>query len=137
MTSAGGACPVSHVEWCCRDLQRAMRFFEALFGWRFERISRHYALHVPAAQGPRVGLMEREVVPASGGLALFVTVPGLEPALEQVRALGGRIAEAPRDIPGYGRWAQFHDPDGNRIGLFQAAAPDPTALEARDDGRVN
>ncbi len=115
-------CPVSHVEWCCRDLQRATGFYEALFGWRFQRFSNHYALHTPPSGGTRVGLMERQEVLPSGGLALFVTVNGLDEALSRAKALGGAVAEAPRDIPGYGRWAQLLDPDGNRIGLFEAAA---------------
>lgn len=115
-------CPVSHVEWCCRDLGRAMQFYESLFAWRFERFSDHYALHAPPSGGTRVGLMECEGVPPSGGLALFVTVTSLGDALSRARALGGAIAEAPRDIPGYGCWAQLLDLDGNRIGLFEPAA---------------
>lgn len=118
--AAVGPCPVSHVEWCCRDLGAATRFFEALLGWRFQRFSRHYALHVPA-QGVRVGLMQRATVPPTGGLGVFVTVDDLEATLAQAEALGGGIAEAPQTIPDYGRWAHFLDPDGNRIGLFEPA----------------
>lgn len=117
--AALGPCPVSHVEWCCRDLDAATRFFEALLGWRFRRFSRHYALHAPA-QGVRVGLIQRAEVPLGRGLSVFVTVDDLEAMLARAEALGGSVAEPPQAIPDYGRWARFRDPDGNCIGLFEA-----------------
>jgi len=110
-------CPISHVEWCCRDLDAACRFFESLFAWRFRRFSRHYALYAPPS-GVRVGLMERDAAAASGP-GVFVTVADIDAVLAQAQALGGRLDESAQTIPGYGRWAHFLDLDGNRIGLFE------------------
>jgi predicted enzyme related to lactoylglutathione lyase len=44
-------------------------------------------------------------------------VPDLQATLEQVVALGGKVAVPPTEIPGVVTFAQFTDPEGNLIGL--------------------
>jgi predicted enzyme related to lactoylglutathione lyase len=109
---------VSHVEWCCRDLQRAAAFFNRLFGWEFQRFSEHYLLHTPPS-GVAVGLMEKSTFTPGDGCLVFVQVDRIEPTLEHAVALQGEVAVCKTEIPGYGWYAQLKDPDGNIVGLFE------------------
>lgn len=114
---------ISHVEWFCRDLAVTTGFLQALFGWEFERFSHHYALYTPAA-GACVGLMETSHIEPSGGIRFFVQVDDIDAAANRAVTLGGTLEAAAAPIPGYGHYAHIRDPDGNRIGLFQADDPE-------------
>ena len=60
--------------------------------------------------------------PASGGRGptVHLAVSVLEEALERVKAAGGEVLPGIVPMP-FGRFAYTVDPDGNSIGLFQAA----------------
>ena len=74
------------------------------------------ALHSRLLDGP----FER--VPSPHGCTVHLTLPDrLEDAVKRCRAAGGRVTSEPVSI-GFGRFVYAHDPDGNSIGLFEAAA---------------
>lgn len=109
---------VSHVEWCCGDLDRSERFFRDLFGWEFQPYGRRYRLYAPPGR-TQVGLLEVETVePAVTALA-FIAVDDIEALLKRARELGSAVVVGKTAIPDYGWYAQITDPDGNRIGLFE------------------
>lgn len=111
---------VAFVELGVEDTQRGRRFYEELFGWRFDR--------GPSGQG---WLIDGAGVPAGmhpgdPGAApyVFFRVDDLEAALETVRRLGGTIEEM--DVEGdaeaiaeFGRFKLCRDDQGSRFGLHQ------------------
>lgn len=113
---------VSHVEWHVSDVDRSATFFSELFGWRFERFSRHYRLYAPA-NGVRVGLMEVSEVPRCEAAQAHVQVGNIDTCLKRAGRLGGREVTPRTEIPDYGWYAHIADPDGNLVGLFQAMQP--------------
>lgn len=64
----------------------------------------------------------------------FVTVDEVDATVERVMGLGGPIERAPFDIPGVGRSAVVHDPDGTTICPFVPSHgyPPPEGLFTRD-----
>ncbi|MGB0497024.1 MAG: VOC family protein [Rubricella sp.] len=120
--------PEHALVWCeipVTDLDRAETFYRAVFDFAFDRmegppnpfsiirttdeksgISGHLYPGKPSSEGPTVHLL----------------VPGkLEDAMARCTEAGGRVISDPIPIPA-GRFAYAHDPDGNSIGLFEAAA---------------
>ncbi len=110
---------VSHVEWCCRDLEIIANFFQGLFGWEFKTFSNNYLLCTPE-QGPAVGLMRRERVTHGDACLAFVTVDNIEAHCQRAAALGGSVYVEKTAIVGYGWYAQIKDPEGNIVGLFES-----------------
>ncbi len=103
-----------------------MEFFGTLFGWSFNPNTERYLLFNDGEQGLGGGFsLDRE--PATGsGPVLFIEVAGLEQKLELIRQLGGNVVQermhvGPADT-GFGWYAAFDDPHGNRIGLFTTNA---------------
>ena len=112
-------CPlVSHVEWCCSDVQTSAQFLNALFGWQFSAFGNNYLLFTPES-GPAIGLIHRDPVPRGENCLVFIEVSSIDSYQAQAQALGGTVAVARTAIKNYGWYAQFNDPDANRIGLFE------------------
>jgi predicted enzyme related to lactoylglutathione lyase len=111
---------ISHVEWHCRDAQAVADFLTALLGWKFVPHGRRYREATPA-HGPRIGLLQVDVLPAGETQQAFIAVSDLDAVLAHSVRLGGKVAETPVTIPGHGRYARIGAPDGIVLGLFEAA----------------
>jgi hypothetical protein len=118
-----------HFEIHAADPERAIRFYGLLFGWTFERWSGgdvDYWL-VRTGEGIDGGLLKRqgpEPAPqaAVNAWVCTVQVDDLDPYLGTAEAAGGRVV-VPRTVIGTMGWsAYFKDPEGNLVGLFEAAA---------------
>lgn len=109
---------VSHVEWCCRDIEKTAAFLRGLFGWEFKPFANNYLLCTPA-QGPAVGLLRAERMTQGDNCLVFVTVNDIDGYLSRATTLGGQVHVAKTAIPDYGWYAQIKDADGNIVGLFE------------------
>lgn len=112
---------ISHVEWHCRDAQAVADFLTALLGWAFVPHGRRYREATPA-HGPRIGLLQVDVLPGGETQQAFIAVSELDAVLAHAGLLGGGVTEMPVTIPGYGRYARVRAPDGTVLGLFEAAS---------------
>jgi predicted enzyme related to lactoylglutathione lyase len=91
------------------DLDRAVGFYQAVFGWEVSRPDSSYAVFdaLPVA----IGLAKRDSVIA-GGSIVVIGVPDLEVIRARVVENGGTIRK--RVGPSWrGRQFTFADPDGN------------------------
>jgi predicted enzyme related to lactoylglutathione lyase len=52
-------------------------------------------------------------------ILLSIDVPEIDPLLERVTALGGRVPGPPNDMPWGQRVVHLQDPDGNAVNLTQ------------------
>lgn len=108
--------------WCdlaTRDPDGAIRFYNDLFGWRFE----------PAAEGYWTITMDRFLI---GGMRTmdqdppetppnwmpYFVLDNVEKAAARVAELGGTILVPPRDVPA-GRFLVFADPVGAFSAIFE------------------
>ena len=76
----------------------------------------------PTGEGGTAGhIYEGKDTGQGKGVTIHLSIDGkLEAAMERVEQAGGTVVSEPIQIP-QGRFAYTLDPDGNSIGLFEAA----------------
>ena len=109
-----------------RDLERAVAFYEALFGIAMEReeIDGNQYAHFPAVDGagiPGSLAYGDSYAPSRDGTRLYLAVPSIEETLERVTVLGGKVLYPKTDTGGYGFVAEFSDSEGNCVALHERA----------------
>jgi predicted enzyme related to lactoylglutathione lyase len=112
------------------DVGRARRFYEAVFGWKFEPWGPpdFYLIHTGTDAQPGVqGLMhKRREQPGKGGPNCFectISVEDVDAIAAKVRANGGTITMEKSPIPTVGEVIYFDDPEGNRVGAMRYETP--------------
>ena len=107
-----------HFELPAEDADRAQKFYEAVFGWRFR--------HAPAPMDYR--MTEQGVQPTGAiypsqsgerGPIVYFDTDDIDATSAQIRERGGQ-ADEKQPIPGMGWFARAQDPEGNSISLYQA-----------------
>lgn len=106
-----------------RNLQKAVEFYNAAFGWSMEISTdgpTSYALLGGRMDTVGGNLFEGKPSEPGSGNIVHLAVPQLEEAKATWEKAGGKIASDPVEIPP-GRFVFATDPDGNTIGLFEPA----------------
>jgi predicted enzyme related to lactoylglutathione lyase len=111
------------------DVPRARRFYEQVFGWRFEPWGPPNFYLVDTAETPseRIppvgGLLQerREIVPGAkiAGFECTIAVDDIDTTIRAIEANGGKIAMPKFHIPTVGRGVYFTDTEGNLAGAMQ------------------
>jgi uncharacterized protein len=108
------------------DVQRARRFYEAVFGWVFEPWGPpdFYLIHTGDDARPGIqGLMHKRMAPrGDGGPNCFecsITVRDVDAIVAAVIANGGTIMMPKSPIPTVGEVSYFLDTEGNRVGAVR------------------
>lgn len=125
---------VVHFEIQAAEPDRTMKFYGALFGWRFTRweAPQDYWLITTgpeSAPGIDGGLMRRTgAAPVDGGAVnayvCTVACDDVDAVAGRIPALGGSLAVPKMAVPGIGWLAYAKDPEGNIFGFMHL---DPTA----------
>ncbi|RQO55400.1 glyoxalase [Paucibacter sp. KBW04] len=123
--------PVIHFELPYLDRARAARFYAEAFGWQTQMLGEemgHYLLLTTATSDAQPGAPAGSI---NGGMfpqakegppqapSIVIGVEALEAARSRVIQAGGELLGEAMDIPGVGRYANFKDSEGNRVGLLQ------------------
>jgi uncharacterized protein len=108
------------------DVDRARRFYEAVFGWCFEPWGppEFYLVHTGDDREPGVqGLMHKRREPLTGngmrGFECTIGVANIDEIIRAIEANGGKIVMAKFHIPTVGTGVYFHDTEGNFVGAMQ------------------
>ncbi|MBM4206378.1 MAG: VOC family protein [Gammaproteobacteria bacterium] len=115
-----------------KDVAAARGFFEAVFGWKFERFPMPYeyyritagSLDEPGING---GIGAINDTPICGGRSLVnltMSVSNLDERIAKIKAAGGAVIEPRTAIPGIGWYATCAEPGGLMFGIIEA---DPAA----------
>jgi predicted enzyme related to lactoylglutathione lyase len=104
------------------DLERAMGFYGALFGWEFQvgvPETMHYTQCLLG--GRRVAALAQNPDPAATAFwwNVYLATADCDVTAKRVTDTGGSIEMAPTDIPGQGRMAIARDPVGAQSGLWE------------------
>lgn len=108
-----------HVEISANDLTAASSFYQQVFNWTVQAMPEmNYALF-ETGTGPGGGFSP--VVPENpaGTVMVYVETDNIEDTLAKVEKAGGKTLQPRTEIPGMGWFAQFKDPTGNILGIFQ------------------
>ena len=123
---------VVHFEIHCADVDRAERFYRAVFGWevqRYEGSPVDYRLLITGPEGERG--IDGALLPRRGGadadgdaVIAYVNTVQVDDLADTERRVAdsGGTQVVPRDtIPGVGDLAYFKDTEGNIFGALQPA----------------
>ena len=121
---------VVHFEIPFENKERAMRFYSQSFGWQLQDMPEmSYVVANTTATGPDYRPTEPGAI--NGGLfqrpkeapspVIYVGVDSVDDAIKKVQAAGGKVVTPRTPIPGMGAYGRIADPEGNVIGLFEAA----------------
>lgn len=105
-----------------------IRFYEALFGWRFEAWGPpgYFKIATEAELGATAGALSMRTSPRGEGAPnayrCTIAVSDADTMMQQIEDHGGKRRSATADIPGVGAVAEFEDPAGN-LACVMAYAP--------------
>src|SRR6266545_507507 len=98
-------------------------FYRELFGWGLQRVGEgiNYTLiDTNGGDGLNGGLGKSGT--GEPWSTFYVEVEDVQATLDKVASLGGKTVVPVTEIPGFGTFAMFDDPDGLLIGLAKARA---------------
>lgn len=99
------------------DAARARAFWGVLFPWRFyDMAGENAVVETPTVPG---GLHDGD---PSQAITLYLAVPDIDLAVQQVRELGGSAVGPSDEESEFGRFAACRDNQGVRFGLHQPPA---------------
>ena len=112
---------IAHFAINADDPEASLRFYEALFGWRFEPWGPPGFFRMERESGPVIALQQRRDIAGARvtGFECTVAVDDVGAAAEAVVANGGRLLMERTTIPGVGELIFFEDPGGNVAGAMQ------------------
>lgn len=116
-----------HFEIPADNVERAIQFYETLFGWKFtkwEGPMPYWLITTGEAAEPGIngGMMQR--MHPGQGVVNTVDVQDVDASLAAALANGAELAAPKMAIPGIGWLAYCKDPEGNVFGMMQT---DPAA----------
>jgi predicted enzyme related to lactoylglutathione lyase len=105
------------------DVQRAKRFYETVFDWRFDPWGPPNFYQIKNAGQGLFGALQgrRELVPGvrMAGYEASFGVENIKATIAAVEASGGKIVMPPYRIEGVGELIYFEDTEGNLVGAMQ------------------
>lgn len=118
---------VAHFSINADDVDRALRFYENVLGWKFQAYGPPGFFMVDErtakATVPLRGSLQkrREIVPGvpMHGFECTVSVDDIEATSRLVQEHGGKVVMPICTLPGIGRLLFFQDPEGNIAGAMQ------------------
>jgi predicted enzyme related to lactoylglutathione lyase len=111
-----------------RDIDAALAFYTAVFGWTYEGMEMPFGTYHVIQGGDAGGL--GGLMPMPPGLpdmvpnhwAVYFMVDDADATAERARELGGQLVQGPDDTPGVGRIATLHDPQGGSFMILGTGA---------------
>lgn len=120
-----------HFEIHATDPERAIEFYTAVFGWKFERWGDvpYWVIDTGEGTGINGGLVPRQGPPPAAdapvhGFVNTIPVDDLDAVIATAESSGGTVALPKQYMPTVGHLAYYKDPDNNIFGILQ---PDPPA----------
>ena len=113
--------PVVHFELVTRDGAAAQAFYSDVFGWKVDANNpmKYGMVDTGGDEGIGGGISS----PEEGGeefITFYIQVDDPQAYLEKIEKSGGRTLIPVTEIPNMVTFAQFEDPQGNRVGLVKA-----------------
>ena len=117
--------PVFHFEKPVTDMERAVAFYEAVFGYEMSQqdVDGYRMAFFPrsdGAPGASGALASGDVYkPSKEGAIIYFDVPDIDAVLGRARARGAKVLYAKKHIGEAGYVAEIEDSEGNRVALSQ------------------
>jgi predicted enzyme related to lactoylglutathione lyase len=113
---------VTHFEIEGADGKALQSFYAGLFGWKVDANNpMDYGLVEPTENGIGGGISGSQ--DGKPHVTVYVEVDAIQPYLDKLVAMGGKVVIGRTVLPGMVTMAQFQDPQGNVIGLTESEIP--------------
>ena len=110
---------IVHVEFHVKEPKKVEKFYESLFGWKFQEVpGMDYSLF-QAPSGPAGGIGGLQPGNWQPGVINYILVNSVDEHVEKIKKAGGKIVAPKNEVPGQGWFAIFEDPSGTRLALWQ------------------
>lgn len=111
---------ITHFEIPSPDLQKAISFYEIVFGWKSQAMSDGKYAVFTIGDTRFGGGFDTNTIPADKGVGpgLVINVDDIPFVIEKIKNAGGTITQEKTEIPGYGFYARFQDPNGNHMQIY-------------------
>jgi predicted enzyme related to lactoylglutathione lyase len=129
---------VIHFEILSKDPAKAVEFYKQALGWKinaWEMPGQTYWLvttGTKSAAGIDGGMMNAAFPQA---VINTIKVKSLTAAQGDIEKAGGKLVQGPYDIPNFGKYAYFSDPEGMLFGVLQPPAASAMAKAASDGAK--
>lgn len=112
---------VVHFEIPAEDPDRAVDFYEKVFGWEIEKWEggEYWLVSTGPLEEPGIN---GAIMPKEKGNDVVrntITVDSVEDFIKKIKSAGGKMLSEKTEIPGIGDWALFQDTEGNISGILQ------------------
>ena len=118
--------PIQHFEIPADDFNRAKKFYNNLFGWKFEGFDSedktfHYdSITIDSEDGKGLlngGLHKRQ--DSSSQIIIYITVSSLDGYSNKIKENGGEILVPKTAVPKMGYFAHCKDTENNVFGIWE------------------
>lgn len=115
---------VTHFEMVSDKPERAMKFYEEVFGWEFHKWNGpqdYWFVKTGEDSEPGIngGLTPKMNQHIGGRVTNSIDVPSVDDFSKKISTEGGKVVKPKMAIPGIGYLAICEDPDGNSFGIIQ------------------
>ncbi|MBI2546806.1 VOC family protein [Candidatus Woesearchaeota archaeon] len=119
---------VVHFEIPADDMERAQKFYEAVFGWKIDFVPEFKYAMVATVERDSKTQMPKEPGAINGGImqrdqiknpVVTIAVKDVDAALEKLEKAGGKTVMPGFKVGDMGIAAYFQDTEGNVMGLWQ------------------
>lgn len=114
---------IVHFEIPAKDRDVSARFFQDVFGWRFEHAQQPAPYTMIETGNLGGGLPDLQDFYQPGQVILYVDSDDLQADLKAIEAHGGKALSSPFSVGEFGEMAFFADPAGNRLALWRTLQP--------------
>ena len=111
---------VVHVEIPVTNMKRAKDWYGKIFGWTFQDYDKEYSLWNPAGGGTGGGLYLTKKIPARAVARVYVEVEDVDATLQRIKKARGTILKGKTEVPSFGWWAAFREPQGAELYVWQS-----------------
>jgi predicted enzyme related to lactoylglutathione lyase len=122
---------IVHVEFPSVDPAAAAKFYGDLFGWKMNPWPEYnyFTFDTGGETGGGLPVVDPKKDIKAGEVLVYVNTDDMDASLAKVQALGGTVDGPKVEVAGM-LWAFFHDPSGNRVGLYTSTATPTPATPA-------
>jgi uncharacterized protein len=114
---------IVHVDIAADQIERAKKFYETLFGWKFSAPPgfSDYFLFETAGEGgaPGIGGGLGERGTPDQRITCYIGVDSIAKYLPEIERMGGKVTMPYTEVPGFGALALCVDTEGNPFGLWE------------------
>jgi predicted enzyme related to lactoylglutathione lyase len=110
--------PIVHIELSAKDREAVGKFYAEIFGWKVQQMPEMNYATFEAEGGPGGGFNPLSEENPAGTVTVYIDTDDIEATLAKIKAKGGKVVHPKAEIAGYGWFAIFADPTGNKVGLY-------------------